>query len=88
MAGKPDFSVRAKSKASGTSAYIMAFWKGDKGIGGAFDRDVAKIVLKDGRVMTPDSVYLDLFINDEHDQRQPRGTDEHIQEPPQDGVPF
>ena len=88
MAGRPDYSVRAKSKTSGNSIYIMAFWIGDKGIGGSFDREVAKIVLKDGKVITPDSVYLDLFKNEEHNQEQPKGTDEHIQSPPEDEVPF
>ena len=89
MAGKPDFSVRCKSKASGNSVYIMAFWRGEKGIGGAFDREVDRIILKNGQVIRPDSVYLDLFpARDEHDQQQPKGTDEHIQAPPQSDVPF
>ena len=89
MAGKPDYNIRAKSKTTGNSIYVMAFWRGEKGIGGQFDREIAKIVLKDGRVLSPDSVYLDLFENNELNQEQPKGTDEHIQQaPPDSEIPF
>ena len=95
MAGKkPDFNIRVKSKASGNTLYLAAFWKNEKGISGTLDRKVKKIVLDDNTIITPESIYLDLFVNepkDEHDQSQPKAhkkVETHQAYEGDDDIPF
>lgn len=90
MAGRPNYRVVAKSKASGKFQDIAAFWIGDKGISGQLDRGVAKIVLTDGSVITPNGCYFNLQENkDEASQHSAGSHDSTQQEMDEDGsVPF
>ena len=91
MSNKPKYNIRAKSKTTGDKLYLMAFWEGEKGNGGKFDQTVDRIVLKDGKVIKPDQIYLDLFVNDEQDQRPDpkQERQEQSQEKyPDDEIPF
>ena len=63
MAGKPNYRVVAKSKATGKFQDIAAFWIGDKGISGQLDKAVEKIVLTNGMVIKPDGCYFNLQEN-------------------------
>jgi hypothetical protein len=67
MAGRPNYLVVAKSKASGKFQDIAAFWIGDKGISGQLDKGIAKIVLTNGAVITPGACYFNLQENKEQD---------------------
>lgn len=63
MAGKPNYRVTAKSKATGKFQDIAAFWIGDKGISGQLDRAIEKIVLTNGNVIKPDTCWFNLQEN-------------------------
>lgn len=65
MAGKPNYRLVAKSKSSGKFQDIAAFWIGEKGINGQLDKNVAKIVLTNGTVITPDGCWFNLQENKE-----------------------
>lgn len=63
MAGRPNYRVVAKSKASGKFQDIAAFWIGDRGVSGQLDKSIEKIVLTNGTVIKPDSCYFNLQEN-------------------------
>ena len=70
MAGnKPAFNIQAKSKTSDNKINLLAFWENDNGMfGGKMASEVAKIVLADGKVITPDGVYFNLYDNREPEE--------------------
>lgn len=70
MAGRPNYRVVAKSKASGKFQDIAAFWIGDKGISGQLDKGIAKIVLANGTVIMPDTCYFNLQENKDEASQQ------------------
>jgi hypothetical protein len=89
MAGKPNYRVVAKSKASGKYQDIAAFWIGEKGISGQLDRAVEKIVLTNGAVIKPDGCYFNLQEN--KDTEQSGGSSSHQTQqsaPDEDDIPF
>ena len=66
MSKKPAFKIQAKSKTSENKIDLLAFWENDNGMfGGVMDKQVAKIVLSSGQVITPDGVYFNLYDNRE-----------------------
>jgi len=86
MAGRPNYRVVAKSKTSGKFQDIAAFWIGDKGINGQLDKGIAKIVLTNGAVITPDNCWFNLQENKE--QQQPgSSTSRQSQPSPQEDDP-
>ena len=87
--GRPTHRLVAKSKQSGNFQDVAALWEGDRGISGQLDRDVEKIVLKNGAVLTNDGCWFNLQVANEHDQTRP-ATNNQNQEgpPPADETPF
>ena len=90
MAGKPNYRVVAKSKSSGKFQDIAAFWIGEKGISGQLDRNVAKIVLTSGAVITPDGCWFNLQENKEEGSGYQQTGGSSGQEPQDavDDIPF
>ena len=92
MAGRPNYRVVAKSKASGKFQDIAAFWIGDKGISGQLDKSIEKIVLTNGTVIKPDSCYFSLQENkDEGSAEQSGGSSRQTQQSRDDesgDIPF
>lgn len=91
MAGRPNYRVVAKSKASGKFQDIAAFWIGDKGISGQLDKSIEKIVLTNGTVIKPDSCYFNLQENkDESSAEQSGGSSRQTQQSRDDDsdIPF
>lgn len=90
MAGKkPDYRVVAKSKTSGKFQDIAAFWIGDRGISGQLNKEVAKIVLTNGAVITPDGCYFNLQENKEQAEQRSSSGSQHDEERPDDSeIPF
>lgn len=90
MAGRPNYRVVAKSKASGKFQDIAAFWIGDKGISGQLDKDIEKIVLTNGTVIKPGTCYFNLQENKE--QSSGEASSQHRQASPEEdapnGIPF
>ena len=71
MSKKPAFKIQAKSKTSENKIDLLAFWENDNGMfGGVMDKQVAKIVLSSGQVITPDGVYFNLYDNREESKPQ------------------
>ena len=88
MAGRPNYRVTAKSKATGKFQDIAAFWIGDKGISGQLDRAVEKIVLTNGAVIKPDACWFSLQENKEATESQVPTT-QHEEGSEQSGdIPF
>lgn len=85
MAGRPNYRVVAKSKASGKFQDIAAFWIGDKGISGQLDKDIEKIVLTNGAVIKPDTCYFNLQENKE--QSSGEASSRHRQAAPEEDDP-
>lgn len=91
MAGKkPDYRVVAKSKSSGKFQDIAAFWIGEKGVSGQLDKGIAKIVLTNGAVITPDTCWFNLQENKDGDsaEQQSGGSSSRQQPDSDDGIPF
>ena len=92
MAGKPNYRVVAKSKSSGKFQDIAAFWIGNKGISGQLDKGIAKIVLTNGAVITPDACYFNLQENkDDTSSGQQSGGSSRQSQPEEDDpseIPF
>lgn len=91
MAGKPNYRVVAKSKASGKFQDLAAFWIGDKGISGQLDKSIEKIVLTNGTVIKPDSCYFNLQENKEEAEQQSGGSRQSQPAPEEDDpndIPF
>ena len=92
MAGRPNYRVVAKSKASGKFQDIAAFWIGDKGISGQLDKGIAKIVLTNGAVITPDACWFNLQENKDEATGTQQSSQSHRPEPIEDsegdGIPF
>ena len=92
MAGRPNYRVVAKSKASGKFQDIAAFWIGDKDISGQLDKGIAKIVLTNGAVITPDACYFNLQENkDDTSSGQQSGGSSRQSQPEEDDpseIPF
>ncbi len=92
MAGRPNYRVVAKSKASGKFQDIAAFWIGDKGISGQLDKGIAKIVLTNGAVITPDACWFNLQENkDDTSSGQQSGGSSRQSQPEEDDpseIPF
>lgn len=86
MAGRPNYRVVAKSKTSGKFLDIAAFWIGDKGISGQLSKEIAKLVLINGTVITPDSCYFNLQENKEETTQQ--SSPQHEVADDSDGIPF
>jgi hypothetical protein len=88
MAGKPNYRVVAKSKATGKFQDIAAFWIGDKGISGQLDKAVEKIVLTNGTVIKPDGCWFNLQEN--KDEQESGESSRQSQQPAIDDadVPF
>lgn len=89
MAGRPNYRVVAKSKASGKFQDIAAFWIGDKGISGQLDKDIEKIVLTNGTVIKPGTCYFNLQENKE--QSPGEASSQHRQASPEEddtSIPF
>ena len=76
MSKKPAFKIQAKSKTSENKIDLLAFWENDNGMfGGVMDKQVAKIVLSSGQVITPDGVYFNLYDNREEKTKTQTPTD-------------
>lgn len=89
MAGKPNYRVTAKSKASGKFQDIAAFWIGDKGISGQLDRAVEKIVLTSGAVIKPDACWFNLQENKEQASPKQQTDNSQYEEVGEDSdIPF
>ena len=89
MAGKkPDYRVVAKSKSSGNFQDIAAFWIGDKGVSGQLDKNIAKIVLTNGAVITPETCWFNLRENKEADPAQQVASDRQEEHSDDSGIPF
>ena len=94
MTKKPKYRIYAKSKASNNYQNLLAFWENENGISGVLDKEVAKIILKNGSVITGDAVYLNMKIQpDEHSQELPKAVQEKEQvqaysETDADEIPF
>lgn len=87
MAGKPNYRVVAKSKASGKYQDLAAFWISEKGISGQLDKAVEKIVLTNGTVIKPDACWFNLQEN--KDEQQSGGSSsQQQQDPADDEIPF
>ncbi len=86
MAGRPNYRVVAKSKASGKFQDIAVFWIGDKGISGQLDKAVAKIVLTNGTVIMPDTCYFNLQENKDEAQQQSSPQQQEVND--DDEIPF
>ena len=71
MAGKkPDFKITAKSKTSGESIGVFAFWKNDNGMyGGQLDKSISKIITADGKAITAENVYFNFYDNREDNEQ-------------------
>lgn len=88
MAKRPNYRVVAKSKSSGKYQDIAAFWIGDRGISGQLDRGIAKIVLTNGAVITPDTCYFNLQENKEDASTESHASDSQPEEVSEDEIPF
>lgn len=86
MAGRPNYRVVAKSKSSGKFQDIAAFWIGEKGVSGQLDKGIAKIVLTNGAVITPEACWFNLQENKE--QSSPEQQPAPIEDSEGDGIPF
>ena len=65
MAGeKPRFKFVVKSKSTGTSQGVAAFWERENGmISGVFENEIEAIVLKDGTRIGADQVWVNMYDN-------------------------
>lgn len=86
MAGRPNYRVVAKSKTSGKYQDIAAFWIGEKGINGQLDKGIAKIVLTNGAVITPDGCYFNL--QESKEQQEGGSSSQQVPSADSDDVPF
>lgn len=75
MAGKkPDINIVVKGKDSGRTMNFLAYWQNENGLfSGKLSEDVAKIVLANGQVITPDACYFNLYDNRE-EKEKPQST--------------
>ena len=78
MAGeKPRFKFYVKSKITGTNLNVAAFWERDNGmISGTFENDIAEIILKDGMVINPDQVWVNMWDNAKPNEKATGGKHE------------
>ena len=87
MGKRPDMKLRAKDRNTGDKHYILAGWRGDRGIGCKLDREVAKIVLHNGTEITDESHFLDLFEGPPPQQQaEPDDRQDFVDE--DDSMPF
>ena len=76
MAGKkPDINIVVKGKDSGRTMTLIAYWQNENGLfSGKMSEDIAKIVLANGQVITPDACFFNLYDNREEQKEKPQST--------------
>ena len=93
MAGKkPDINVVVKGKESSRTMTLIAYWQNENGLfSGKMSNDVAKIVLTNGQVITPDACFFNLYDNrEEKKEEKPQSTSNAAYEggDDNDDIPF
>jgi hypothetical protein len=82
MAGrKPKFKVVLKSKNTMNTQGLCAIWENEDRPGlfsGKFEDEIKQIVLKDGKVVNFDQVWVNLYVNNEESVGGKHETPSHI----------
>ena len=90
MAGKkPDINVVVKGKESSRTMTLIAYWQNENGLfSGKMSNDVAKIVLANGQVITPDACFFNLYDNREEEKPQSTSNAAYEGGDDNDDIPF
>lgn len=90
VGNRPVLRIVAKSKASDNYAPIAAFWDNKGRLGGLLDGEISHVVMKDGREISNDNAWINVYDDREKVKTKPESQAPPVKQPEYkaDDIPF